>query len=84
MSPRAKTTNYTEHTIKECAGCKKPFRTTHDTDVCGSHLCQARVNWTDEQWAGQLRMAEARVAAGVALSELDFDAFERAGKEIPW
>lgn len=85
MSPKAKTTEYTEILVKECAGCAQPFRTRHeDATVCGAFLCIARTTWTDERWASHLRMAEARVAASVPLNELDFDAFTRFGKEIPW
>lgn len=84
MSPKAKTTDYTEHHIKECAGCGKPFRTTFDTNVCGEFRCIALTTWTEERWNGHLRMAEARAATGIPLSALDFDAYERAGKAIPW
>lgn len=84
MSPKAKTTDYTEHQIKECAGCGKTFRTTFDTDICGELRCIALTTWGDDRWAGHLRMAEARAAVGVPLTQLDMDAYERAGKDIPW
>lgn len=73
-----------EHKIKLCAGCGKQFRTTFDTNICGEFLCIARTTWTAERWAGHLRTAEARAATGVPLSELDKDAYEYFGKDIPW
>ena len=45
-----------------------------EPDVCGASMCQAKGHWTDERWAGQLRMADARQAAGLDPDPLDIEA----------
>lgn len=84
MSPKAKTTDFTEVQVKECTACGRPFRTTYDTKICGEFRCVAISTWDADRWAGHLRMAEVRAALGIPLSELDKDAYQRAGKDIPW
>jgi ribosomal protein L37E len=45
--------------------------------TCGYVACRARESWGPEDWAGRARMARARMAAGVALDELDREALGR-------
>lgn len=65
--------------VHQCSKCLKVFRHKFREGeerpvwwpVCGATICQAKATWTDTEWAGQARMAEARQAAGRDLDDLD-------------
>lgn len=54
------------------------FRTPEPPATCWRTPCEARSGWTPGQWEGRARMAQARLAAGVPLDGLDYDALRRA------
>lgn len=51
-----------------------------DAVTCGSQICRARVEWTDERWAGAARMADSRRAAGLPLTVVDLEALDRRAR----
>ncbi len=60
----------------ECSAAEAASEPT--PDVCGMQWCQAKAFWTIDRWAGQIRMADARTAAGIPESDLDAEARRQA------
>lgn len=62
-----------------CPYCHKGFlyRDREAPPHCGSLACRAKHEWSQEQWDGRARMANARVACCLPLDELDTLALER-------
>lgn len=81
MSPRANVANVVMARGR-CSVCLAEFayRVTNEAppSICGRIYCHAIHDWTDAQWDGQRRMADARTAAGIPLTALDRAAQKRA------
>lgn len=69
--PAASTSRHPNRAI--CQVCRRPFVHAPKTspDTCGSIRCRAMTTWGPDEWAGQARMARARQAAGIPLTDLD-------------
>lgn len=66
-----------------CAACRdefrfEPVRGELAPKVCGRFRCQTTL-WPLDRWEGQARMADARRAAGVELTDTDREAYRRLG-----
>lgn len=62
-----------------CKQCRTPFLGHLDEEprTCGLLACRAADTWGVDDWAGQARLASARVAAGIDLNDLDRTALAR-------
>jgi hypothetical protein len=66
-----------------CEQCSSTFRykkaeSAPTPPICGALECRALQEWGEEEWAGRLRMAKARRAAGRPLDRLDRIAIREA------
>jgi hypothetical protein len=71
-----------------CVVCDQRFiyEAPRDADpppTCGAIYCRARHEWTTEQWAGQARMAEARLEAGHMIETYTDDNGDRRQRRVP-
>lgn len=66
-----------------CPHCEKIFRPPDKGEArcCGRSPCYELTYWTDDDWAGQARMAEARAAAGTTMTEAGVRYQERGGDQ---